>query len=71
MRMADRDSYTWELRCKTCGRTGSANVSEDAVPDADDLRFEVDTLSDGFELSKLGKTACDTEIVCAECGAAV
>jgi len=66
---AKRDRYSWDLVCPVCGATGTARLSEDAFPRPSQLHFRLDELSDGFELSRLGKSAVDTEITCLQCGA--
>ena len=67
----ERDHYDWDVACPRCGLKGSAIASELAYPDKRGLLFRVEKISLGFCVSKPGKLASDTEIVCIACGVVV
>ena len=52
--------WTINLHCPKCGRTGTADVSEDDT-------FLMDELTAGFVIRKLGDTPLRTEIACDTC----
>jgi hypothetical protein len=66
--MAARDRYTINLKCPKCEKTGEAHVSEDDYPYMRDARFRVDSVSEGFKVSKKGNNAVETEFICVQCG---
>jgi hypothetical protein len=50
--MIERDHFTIALKCPRCGRSGEAQVSEDAHDHMHDPGFKVDKLPEGFGLAK-------------------
>jgi predicted RNA-binding Zn-ribbon protein involved in translation (DUF1610 family) len=67
--MVERESWTVDLRCPTCGTAGEAVVSADEHPfmqAAGTLR--VDRMPDGFRVRKLGDRMRTTQFECSRCG---
>jgi hypothetical protein len=64
--MAARDRWTSNLICPTCGREGTAQISEADHPWVRDLDRTIDSWSLGF-LVIPGKTNLTQQIVCEEC----
>src|ERR1700704_4376361 len=67
--MAERESWTVDLRCPTCGTAGEAVVSQDEHPfmqAAGTLR--VDRIPDDFRVRKLGDRMRTTEFGCTRRG---
>lgn len=69
--MAARDRYGSDLECVACGTVGRIECSENDYAFMRSVDFRIDSLDGPFSASKVGKTAVETEIVCASCGAVV
>lgn len=65
--MSARDRWTQNLQCPTCGKVGSANVSENDHAYAPPER-RIDKLSDGFR-ERPASNFLKYEIVCSDCEA--
>ncbi len=66
-RMAARDDWSVSLICPKCGKGGEAEFSENDYPFMKKSDFRVESVSQGFEVSKHGDTSCTTEIICSDC----
>jgi hypothetical protein len=64
---AQRDSYRVDLKCPSCGRLGTAVVSEEDYPFTDNRRFSVDDVTLGFRVQNAGGAVSEMEIDCSEC----
>ena len=64
---AQRDSYRVNLRCQKCGKTGTAEVSEEDYPFTENRRFSVDNLTPGFSVQEAGSKVTEMEIICSDC----
>ena len=65
--MAARDRSEYNIRCTTCDKTGVLKTSENDYPFMRKLGFQVDALSEGFKVAKLGNSSVDTDIICSTC----
>jgi RecJ-like exonuclease len=65
--MAARDRWTIELKCPQCGAGGTARVSEDDYMFMRSPGFRVDSVPDGFEVTKETEYQDQTDIGCAKC----
>ena len=65
---AQRDNYRVDLECPSCGRKGTAEVSEEDYPFTDNRRFSVDKVTPGFSVQNAGSAVTEMEIACGDCG---
>lgn len=69
--MAERDFWSWNVRCEGCGTHGRIDVSEWDDPLDQPYGFRIDIVTPGFVIKRYGQTGLDTAIACGGCGAIV
>jgi hypothetical protein len=66
--MAARDRWSIDLKCPNCGKTGTADISEEDHPWVrGDIGRTIDFLSDGFGSYNPGTNSVQQRINCATC----
>ena len=65
--MTARDRWVVPLKCRKCGKTGEARVSEDDYAFRRDLDFDIDEVPPGFRVKSVGRNNSSSEIVCTDC----
>ncbi len=67
--MSRRDRWLQDFRCPECGREGTAQMSDDALPPIQsDYHAKADYLPDGFATVKRESKVGSIDIVCVRCG---
>jgi hypothetical protein len=69
--MTARDTWGFEITCPRCGHTGTVSVSEEDHRYMPAAHFEVDSVSEGFRIQKMGASASTIEITCSTCNVLV
>ena len=65
--MAARDHTHLTLKCPKCGKTGTAEVSTADHPYMRTDEFKVESLPDGFIVTRHSKWQCETQFACTDC----